>query len=318
MGSKYSSQSTSGYNSTPPSDDGATTEANKVKWSTIKTKLSDVLKTFGEAINSALVTTLNTSARAVSTSDAAADTDHWRTIQVNTASVTVTLADAATMAAGYIVDVANQSTGNITVALASSTDTIDTVTNTTATIPPKGLRRYLVNAAATGYITAVRSIDSVLTTEQATTSGTSIDFTGIPAWVKRITLQLAGVSTNGSSDLLVQLGDSGGAENTGYLGAASTVTDSTQGASNYTAGFGLHWTGATTSGSTLHGQVVLSLQDASDFTWVMSGNTSKSNAPQANCASGSKSLSTALDRIRLTTANGTDTFDAGVASILYE
>lgn len=51
----YSSQSTSGYNSSPPSDDGSATEANRVYWATIKTKLADVLKTFAEAIDSAVL-----------------------------------------------------------------------------------------------------------------------------------------------------------------------------------------------------------------------------------------------------------------------
>jgi hypothetical protein len=153
LGTKYSSQSTSGYNSSPPVDDGTASEANKVKWSTIKTKLADVLKTFGEAINTALVTALDTSPRAITASDSAASTDHWKTIQVTTSSVTVTLANATTMAAGYIVNVANQSSGDITVALATSTDTIDGVTNTTQTISAKQCREYIVNAAATGYIT---------------------------------------------------------------------------------------------------------------------------------------------------------------------
>jgi hypothetical protein len=154
LGTKYSSQATSGYNSSPPVDDGTASEANKVKWSTIKTKLADVLKTFGEAINTALVTAFDQSCRTVTASDSAAATDHNRTIQVTTSSVTITLADATTMAAGYIVSVANQSAGDITVALATSTDTIDTVTNTTQTISAKEVRRYIVNTAATGYITA--------------------------------------------------------------------------------------------------------------------------------------------------------------------
>ena len=34
------------YNASPPSDDGAQTEANKIKWSTIKTKLGDPLNVF--------------------------------------------------------------------------------------------------------------------------------------------------------------------------------------------------------------------------------------------------------------------------------
>lgn len=152
MGTKYSSQTSSGYNSSPPSDDGSTAESNKVKWSTIKTKLADVVKTLADNINSALVTALNTSARAVSANDSAAATDHWRTIQVTTPSVTISLADATTMTTGYIVTVANQSSGDISVGLATATDTIDTVTNAVQTISAKHARTYIVNAAALGYI----------------------------------------------------------------------------------------------------------------------------------------------------------------------
>lgn len=154
MGTKYSSQSAVGYNSNPVSDDGSATEANKVKASTILTKWTNPLKTFIEAVNTAISTALDKSARAVTGNDNSAATDHDRTIQVNTASVTITLADATTMAAGYTVSVANQSSGDITVALATATDTIDTVTNATQTISAKEVRRYIVNATATGYVTA--------------------------------------------------------------------------------------------------------------------------------------------------------------------
>lgn len=154
MGSKYSSQSVSSFNASPPVDDGSATEANKVKWSSILNKLASPLKTFAEAINTALVTALDQSCRTVSASDSAAATDHNRTIQVTTSSVTITLADASTMAAGYIVSVANQSSGDVTIALATSTDTIDGVTNTTQVIAAKETRRYIVNSAATGYLTA--------------------------------------------------------------------------------------------------------------------------------------------------------------------
>ena len=73
-------------------------------------------------------------------------------------------------------------------------------------------------------------------TAVASTSGTSIDFTSIPSWVKRITLMLAGVSTNGTSDPLIQLGDSGGIENTGYVAGAAVITSGATGFSS-TAGF---------------------------------------------------------------------------------
>jgi hypothetical protein len=153
LGTKFDGVSISGFNSSPPADDGSTADSNKVKWSTIKTKLADPIKTAAESLSSELVTALDQSCRAVSASDSAAASDHDRTIQVNTSSVTITLADAATMAAGYIVSVANQSAGDITVALATSTDTIDSVTNATQTISAKEVRTYIVNSAATGYLT---------------------------------------------------------------------------------------------------------------------------------------------------------------------
>ena len=154
MGTRYSSQAISGYNSSAPSDDGSTANSNKVKWATIKSKLADPVKTQAAAIDSALVTALNMSARAVSADDIAADTDHDKTIQCNTSSITITLSDATTMAAGYTVSVHNNSTGNVSVALATSTDLIDTVTNATNTIYPHETRRYIVNAAANGYVSA--------------------------------------------------------------------------------------------------------------------------------------------------------------------
>jgi microcystin-dependent protein len=154
LGTKYSSQAVSGFDSSPPVDDGSATEANKVKWSTIKSKLASPLKTFGEAINSALVTALDQSCTAVTSNTSASDSDHDKTIQVNTSSVTITLADATTMAAGYVVSVSNNSSGDVSVALSSATDTIDTITNAVQTLAAHETRKYIVNAAATGYLTA--------------------------------------------------------------------------------------------------------------------------------------------------------------------
>jgi hypothetical protein len=315
MGSKYTSNSASGFNATPPPDDGSVSEANKLKWSYIKTKLADPVKTLADDINTDLVTALDTSARAISASDSSAATDHWRTIQVNTASVTVTLADAATMAAGYIVTVANQSSGEITVALATAANTIDAVTNTTVTIPAKEARTYIVNVALTGYVTkSARSIRKItLGTEQASTSGTSIDFTGIPAGVRRIKIMFEGVSTNGTDEYLVQLGD-GAIENTGYtstciLLAAVPATDSS------TAGFIV--TESVGAASTAHGVITLCLKDATGFTWVSEGKLTNGTT-SIHVSAGSKSLSSELDRVRVTTTGGTNTFDAGSINISYE
>jgi len=152
-----------------------------------------------------------------------------------------------------------------------------------------------------------------LAAEQATTSGTSKDFLNIPSWVTKIEVNFVGVSTNGTSNLLVQLGDSGGIEPSGYLGAGGAVlTSSATTVANYTTGFGIN---VTAVASVVHGTLTLTLEDASDFTWVASGSFGRSDTTQVQITGGSKSLSAALDRVRITTVNGTDAFDAGAINI---
>ena len=151
-------------------------------------------------------------------------------------------------------------------------------------------------------------------TAQATTSGTAIDFTGIPSWVKRITVMLNGVSTNGASYLLLRIG-SGSVQTTGYDSTASAGTASGAFQSN-TTGFILTYP-AQTASSVFKGMITLCLIGSN--TWVSSGNISDSVYQLVNSgSSGNVTLSGTLDRIRLTTVNGTDAFDAGSVNILYE
>jgi hypothetical protein len=145
-------------------------------------------------------------------------------------------------------------------------------------------------------------------TAVASTSGTSIDFTGIPAWAKKITVMFNEVSTNGTADLLVQLGDSGGIENTGYI--STYIVLSTGGSS--TAGFIVRTGAASVVAS---GIMQINLFDTTN--WI-SSHTIKISTTNASAGAGSKSLSATLDRIRITTTNGTDTFDAGSINIMYE
>lgn len=146
-----------------------------------------------------------------------------------------------------------------------------------------------------------------LGTPQATTSGTSIDFTSIPSGTKMIIVNLNGVSTSGTSIALVQLGDSGGVENTGYSGSTAN-TLYTDGARLYTT-----WAASTIA----HGTITIVLINSSTKTWAITGVLGYSNAGLSNILGYTKSLSADLDRIRLTTVGGTDTFDAGEINILY-
>lgn len=94
----------------------------------------------------------------------------------------------------------------------------------------------------------------VLSTQQTTTSGTAITFSSIPAGVRKIHVMFSGVSTSGTSDLLIQIGDSGGVENTGYLGSVCTTTTATPAIDNPTAGFGIT---ATTIADAGNGQAAI-------------------------------------------------------------
>jgi hypothetical protein len=158
----------------------------------------------------------------------------------------------------------------------------------------------------------------VISTAQATTSGTAITFSSIPAGVKRITVMLIGVSTNGTASLQIQVGNSGGVENTGYLsGAGGGTAAAYVGPTESTSGFII--TGVTGAGDAYHGAITLNLQDAADFRWTAGGQVYETVTANTlySCA-GSKALSAELDRVVLTTTNGTDTFDAGEVNISYE
>ena len=149
-------------------------------------------------------------------------------------------------------------------------------------------------------------------TSVASTSGTSIDFTGIPSWVKRITVMLSGVSTSGTSNPLIQLGTSGGATATGY-GSVSVAISSTNVNASYTTGFGIR---SATASYQLSGAVVIT--NISGNTWVAQGMINTSTSAESYTVSGNIALAATLDRVRITTVNGTDTYDLGTVNILFE
>jgi hypothetical protein len=153
----------------------------------------------------------------------------------------------------------------------------------------------------------------VLETAQASTSGTEVDFTDIPSWVKRVTVMFDGLSTSGSSNLLIQIGV-GSVTTAGYLSVGNSMSGSTE-ATAYTTGFGIRAGNATNA---FHGQMVLCLLNATSYVWSSShaGATTTNNASYVG--GGTVTLSGTLDRVRITTVNGTDTFDAGSINILYE
>lgn len=145
---------------------------------------------------------------------------------------------------------------------------------------------------------------------QATTSGTTKDFT-IPAGAREITLMLVGVSTNGTSNLLIQIGDAGGIEATGYLSNAN----GTGSATDVEATDGFVITQNQAAAYAAQGAIKLNLVDAATFTWVSSGTVRQSSSTSSYSA-GSKSLSAELTTVRITSVSA-DTFDAGLVGCSY-
>jgi len=149
-------------------------------------------------------------------------------------------------------------------------------------------------------------------TAQASTSGTSINFTGIPSWVKRITVMLNGVSTSGNNNLILRIGG-GSVEATGYAGTQVRLSNASNNYASLSTSFILN---ASVGASDItYGTIVLTL--LSGNTWIC--NSSTNSGVNAACfCQGSKTTSTTLDRVSLTTEGSTDTFDACSINILYE
>ena len=154
----------------------------------------------------------------------------------------------------------------------------------------------------------------VLATAQASTSGTSIDFTGIPSWVKRVTVMFNGVSTNGTSIVQVQLGTSGGFVTSGYLGSVDTSSAGVA-ATTFATGLALTRAGGQSAAVLHYGAAYFTGIGSNTWIGTLTNGSSNNQVSYAGC---SIALSGTLDRIRITTVNGTDAFDAGSINIMYE
>ena len=182
----------------------------------------------------------------------------------------------------------------------------------TATLPAN--TGTVVTTASSAAVTpAMLTQPLTLGTAQASTSGTAIDFTGIPSWVRRVTVMFNGVSLSGTSRLVVRLGTSSGVVAAGYTAVAIAINSasSTAGAAE-TTGFSVF---QNLAADTVSGHMVISRITGN--TWVAS-HTVRVAATICSIGGGDITLAADLDRIRITTVGGTDTFDAGSLNIMYE
>jgi hypothetical protein len=209
--------------------------------------------------------------------------------------------------------IAGDTSGSITLAAPAVAGTTTlTLPATSGTVLTTATGQTLTSPVIAGTPTGV----GVLTLGTAVSvSGTSVDFTSIPSWVKRITVLFAGVSTSGTSIIIIQLGDSGGFETSGYSGVASYLDNAASAASTATT-TGIALSAINTAPSTWNGEI--SISNYTGNGWTASGTTANPEIPRTNPTGYNKILSDRLDRIRITTVNGTDTFDAGILNIIYE
>jgi hypothetical protein len=150
------------------------------------------------------------------------------------------------------------------------------------------------------------------------TNQTGPEFTGIPSWVKRITLMLNNVQTNGTAPPLIQLGTGSTTYTTsGYAGTNSVTLAASSGAVNFTTGFGIgvnttNWSGT----ATVNGLVTIS--NLTGDTWACSGSFGRGDAGVAlYFTAGSVALGATLTAVRLF-INGTQLFDGGTFNIMWE
>ena len=188
-----------------------------------------------------------------------------------------------------------------------------TTWKSSTTFAPTAIGQIPFSTDGTSYVATQKIVQSTL---QASTSGTNIDFTSIPSWVKRITVMFNGVSTNGVSNIIIQIGTSGGIQTTGYVGAGTFLaTGASVFGTAFTTGFGYRTENAT---ATYSGATQILLCDTSSGLWVASGTLGSTSTIAGYTTGGAKTLSGTLDRVRITTVGGTDTFDAGSINIMYE
>ena len=187
--------------------------------------------------------------------------------------------------------------GSITIAEPS------TASNLTATLP-----------AGTGTIVVAGQNSAITAGTAQTASGSSVDFTSIPSWVKRITVQIVNLGYAAAGAGVIRIG-SGSLTTSGYLGSvtgfsttpAITYSSVTNGLSNLT-------TNAASGTTTITGQMVIT--NVTGNLWVATSCTTRNGDSVTNLSNSYITLSGELDRLSLVAT--TSTFNAGTINILYE
>lgn len=149
-----------------------------------------------------------------------------------------------------------------------------------------------------------------------TLSGTAVDFTAIPSWAKRLRVGLNGASLNAATAIMAQLGTSAGVATSGYGGTVFAVDNGGAGVGALSVGIDLDWLNNLSAAWTYSG--VLDFEHMGGNVWAFKSTMSPTNGTRQASTSGAVALPGGLTTLRLTSHNGTASFDAGTASLTYE
>lgn len=185
----------------------------------------------------------------------------------------------------------------------------ETVAGTWATAP-----NLIQGSGGNGGLNALTSYG--LSVATASTSGTSITYTGLPAWVKRVNVMFAGTSLSGTSSPIVQLGFNSSYDATNYIGSASRLDTGVSTETTMSTGFLIN---GILAANTYHGKMVIEKMNGTTGLWVCTYTIIASNSLAIHTGAGTHTMTTAgMNCIKLLAVNGTDTFDAGSVNISYE
>ena len=170
--------------------------------------------------------------------------------------------------------------------------------------------------AVTGTAVVAGQNSAITAATAQTASGSSVDFTGIPSWVKRITVTLDGISFAAAGVARIRLGTSSGLETTGYTGVVfnytTTPTISTSALSSSPEG--MFAVAGSAAATTVSG--VITIVNSEGNKWISTGQVNRVGDSTQAIGNGAITLPSTLDRLSLVAT--TSTFDAGTINILYE
>jgi hypothetical protein len=149
----------------------------------------------------------------------------------------------------------------------------------------------------------------VRTAEVVTTSGTVVDWTGLPSDVHEIIIKARGISQSSTDSFLVQLGTSGGFETTGYTSTSQLSSTSVFSTSGFIV--------FDNAPGNIHNFTMCIRRVGSTNLWVADGTqVIRTVSGAGGVFAGEKTLAGVLTQVRLRLA-GSANFDAGAVSLDY-